>query len=75
MDLLSKFEQIFDSTERGFARVIGQRDGGAVVAETESGAQLILQGSIETGKACYYDKRSLKVLGEAPNAPYSEYGI
>lgn len=75
MNLLSQFNQIFDRTERGVARITGQRGGGQLVAITPSGATLLLNGELETGKMCYYDKRSAKVLGEAPDVVYAEYGI
>lgn len=75
MNILSQLERVLDSQERGIARVIGQRGGGKVVAETESGAVLILTGELESHKQCYYDRRSNKILGEAPDIPYSEYGV
>lgn len=75
MNLLSQFNQILDRTERGVARITGQRSGGQVVAKTTSGATLLLKGEMETGKMCYYDKTSSKVLGEAPDVIYSKYGV
>ena len=75
MNLLSQFNQIFDRTERGVARITGQRGGGQLVAQTVSGATLLLTGEMATGKMCYYDKVTSKVLGEAPDVIYSEYGI
>ena len=75
MNLLSQFNQILNRTERGVARITGQRGGGKLVAQTQSGATVILIGDMETGKVCYYDKRSSKVLGEAPDIVYAEYGV
>lgn len=75
MNLLSQFNQILDRTERSVARVTGHRGGGLIVAQTTSGATILLTGEMETGKMCYYDKRSSKVLGEAPDVVYSEYGV
>ena len=75
MNLLTQFNQILDRTERGVARVTGQRGGGQLVAKTTSGATILLTGEMEAGKMCYYDKRSSKVLGEAPDVTYSEYGV
>ena len=75
MNLLSEFNQILDRTERGVARITGQRGGGQVVAQTTSGATILLTGEIETGKMCYYDKISSKVLGAAPDVIYSKYGV
>lgn len=75
MNLLSQFDQIFSRTERGVASVTGQRGGGKLVAQTESGATILLNGEMETGKKVYYDRVSSKVLGEAPDVVYSEYGV
>lgn len=75
MNLLSQFNQILDRTERGVARITGQRGGGQVVAQTTSGTTILLTGEMETGKMCYYDKTSSRVLGEAPDVIYSKYGV
>lgn len=75
MNLLSEFNQILDRTERGVARITGQRGGGQVVAQTTSGMTILLTGEMETGKMCYYDKTSSRVLGEAPDVVYSKYGV
>ena len=75
MNLLSQFDQLFSSTERSTARITGQRGGGKLVAETESGATILLDGEMETGKKVYYDRVSSKVLGEAPDVTYSGYGV
>lgn len=75
MNLLSQFNQILGRTERGVARITGQRGGGQVVAQTTSGATILLTGEMETGKMCYYDKTSSRVLGEAPDVVYSKYGV
>ena len=75
MNLLSEFNQILDRTERGVARITGQRGGGQVVAQTTSGTTILLTGEMETGKKVYYDRVSSKVLGEAPDVIYSQYGV
>lgn len=75
MNLLNQFNQLFNTTERSIARITGQRGGGKLVAETESGATVLLDGEMETGKKVYYDRVSSKVLGEAPDVTYSEYGV
>lgn len=75
MNLLSQFNQIMNTTERSIATVTGQRGNGKLVAQTESGATIILEGEMETGKKVYYDRVSSKVLGEAPDVPYSDYPV
>lgn len=75
MNLLTQLNQTLNRTERGVARITGQRSGGQVVAQTTSGATILLTGEIETGKMCYYDKTSSKALGVAPDVIYSKYGV
>lgn len=75
MNLLKQFNQLLGNTERSIARVTGQRGNGKLVAETESGTTILLSGEMDTGKKIYYDRVSNKVLGQAPDVPYSEYGV
>ena len=75
MDLLSEFNQLFNSTERSVARITGQRGNGLLVAQTEAGSTILLNGEAETGKKVYYDRVSSKVLELAPDVVYSEYGV
>ena len=75
MNLLSQFEQVLDKQERGIAKVTGQRGNGQVIAQTQSGAVLILKGEMGTGKQCYYDRVSSQIIGVAPNVEFSEYAI
>ncbi|MGP4950695.1 hypothetical protein ACTXGO_00780 [Psychrobacter sp. T6-1] len=75
MNLLNEFSQILNRTNRGVARVTGQRGGGRLVAEIQSGATILLDGEMETGKKVYYDRLTSKVLGEAPDVIYSQYGV
>ncbi|WP_230660516.1 hypothetical protein [Psychrobacter sp. I-STPA10] len=75
MNLLSQFEQIFDTQEKAFATIIGQRSDGKLVAETPSGATILLTGDMETGKKCFYNRRNSTILSEAPNVTFSEFGV
>lgn len=75
MNLLSQFDQIFDRQEKAFATITGQRGGGIVVAQTPGGATILLSGEMETGKKCWYDRRSGSIISEAPDVVFSEFGI
>lgn len=75
MNLLSQFDQLFDRQEKSVARITGNRGGGKLAAQTQSGATVILTGDAEIGSMCYYDRVSGKVLGQAPDVTYAEYGV
>lgn len=75
MNLLNQFEQIFTKQEKAVARIIGQRGGGMLVAETLGGGTVLLHGSLETGKWCFYDRVSNQILTEAPNIEFKEYSV
>lgn len=77
MNLLSQFESMFASEEKSIATVIGDKGGGVWVGKTLGGAMVLLQstGSTVIGKQMYYDRVSGRVLGDAPNVMFSEYGV
>ena len=75
MNLLSQFNQIFPAQERAFATITGQRGGGTVVALTTGGATILLKGEMETGKNCWYDRRSASIISEAPDVEFSEFPV
>lgn len=75
MNLLSKFNQIFGQTERGFAKVTGKRADGKLIATTPNGATILLNGVAEIGKNVYYNRATSDVLGEAPDVVMNEYGV
>ena len=75
MNLLSQFDQIFPKTEQAFATIIGQRGGGMVVAQTTGGATILLTGEMESGKKCFYDRRTGNIISEAPDVTFSDFGV
>ena len=75
MNLLSQFNQISPAQERAFATITGQRGGGTVVAQTTGGATILLSGEMETGKKCFYDRRSGTIISEAPDVVFSEFAV
>lgn len=75
MNLLSQFEQLFNSQEKAIARIVGERGGGLLVGETLGGGTVLLKGKLEIGKLCFYDRISNEILGEAPNVEFKEYSV
>ena len=75
MNLLSQFQQIFNSEERAFATVTGVRNDGKLIATMPTGVVVILDGKVDIGKNVFYDRVTSKVLSEAPNVTFTEYGV
>lgn len=75
MNLLDEINRAINTQEKAIATITGQRGGGKVVAKTLGGATVILTGEMATGKVCFYDRKSGRILSEAPQVSYSEYGV
>lgn len=75
MNLLSQFQQIFNTEERAFAKVTGVRNDGKLIATMPTGAVVLLDGKADIGKNVFYDRVTSKVLEEAPNVTFTEYGV
>ena len=75
MNLLSQFQQIFNQEERAFAKITGVKQDGMLIATTPTGVVVLLQGKADIGKNVFYDRVSGKVLSEAPNVTFTEYGV
>ena len=75
MNLLSQMQAIFGSEERAYATIKGIKSDGTLIAQTPSGATVLLQGKSEIGKAVYYDRVSNKVLSDAPIVTFNEYSV
>lgn len=75
MSLLDQFNELSPKKEQAFATITGQRGGGKVVAQTPSGVNIVLTGTLETGKKCFYDRRTSTIISEAPDVTFKEFGI
>lgn len=75
MSLLKQFNDLLNTQVNAVAKVTGQRGGGQVVAETLGGATVLLYGTAETDKNVFYDRRTGKVIGTAPDVTFGEYGF
>ncbi|MBS9780618.1 MAG: hypothetical protein KGV51_08330 [Moraxellaceae bacterium] len=75
MNILNQFNQLLNRQELAIATITANRGGGKLVAKTESNATVILSGNLEIGKKCFYDRRTSKIISEAPNVEFREYGV
>lgn len=75
MNLLAKFNQIFGTTERGFAKITGVKNDGQLIATTPSGAMVLLAGVAQIGTNVYYNRVTGEVLAPAPDVEMNEYGV
>ncbi len=75
MNFLSQFNQLFNRTEQAMAKVVGIRTDGRLIANTQAGATVLLNGVATLGKTVYYDRRTGQVLGEAPDVKFMAFGV
>lgn len=75
MSLLDEIKSALGEQEKAVATITGQRGGGKVVARTLGGVDIILSGEMETGKACFYDRRTNTIMSEAPSVNFQEFGV
>lgn len=75
MNILAQFQQIFNREERGFAKVVGVRDDGRLIATTPSGGTVLLVGVGEVGGNVFYNRLDNQVLSEAPKVSFQEFGV
>ncbi len=75
MNILNQFNQLLNHQELAIATITANRGGGKLVAKTESNATVILSGTLEIGKKCFYDRTTNKITSEAPNVEFGEYPV
>lgn len=75
MNILNQFNQLLNRQELAIATITGNRGGGKLVATTESGAVVILNGNLAIGKKCFYDRTTSKIISEAPNVEFGDYPV
>ncbi len=75
MSILNQFNQLLNRQELAIATITGNKGGGKLVAKTEGSAVVILSGTLEIGKKCFYDRTTNNIISEAPNVEFIEYGI
>lgn len=75
MNLLSQFQQIFKENPRGYATITDIKPDKTLIATTPSGAVVLLQGQAEIGKSVFYDRVTNKVVDDAPDVVFREFGV
>lgn len=75
MNLLAQFQQIFNAEEKAIARITHQKADGLWVGETLGGGIVILKGSTQLGKLCFYNRVNREILSDAPDVAFEEYSV
>lgn len=75
MNILQTLSQALNPVIQSYAKIIGIKSDGTLIAQTQTGATVLLQGKSEVGKNVFYNRLDNKVLGEAPSVEFHEYGV
>ena len=75
MNILQTLNQALNPVIQSYAKVTGIKSDGALIAQTQTGATVLLQGKADIGKNVFYNRLDNKVLGEAPSVEFHEYGV
>lgn len=75
MNLLQALNVTLNPVVKSYAKVIGIKPDGTLIAQTQTGGTVLLEGKTEIGKNVFYDRVTSKVLEEAPNVTFTEYGV
>lgn len=75
MNILQALNSAINPVVQSYAKVIGVKPDGTLIAQTQTGATVLLQGKADVGKNVFYNRLDNKVLGEAPNVTFYEYGV
>ena len=75
MDVLGQFKGLLNPQKRQVAKITGGKGAGVWVAETPSGAVVVLEGEAQIGQSVYYDAYSCEIAGQAPEVVWVEIGV
>ncbi|MCS4534233.1 hypothetical protein [Neisseria montereyensis] len=75
MNLLQQFNAIFNREERGIAKITGDLGGGSFAARANGGGNIVLNGQASNGQSVFYDKRTNKILGPAPDLDVTDIPV
>ena len=75
MNLLQALNSALNPVIQSYAKVVGIKPDGTLIAQTQTGATVLLQGKAEIGKSVFYNRLDNKVLGDAPDVTFNEYGV
>ena len=75
MDVLDQFKGLLNPQKRPVAKITGGKGAGVWVAETPTGAVVVLAGEGQIGQSVYYDAYSREITGQAPEVQWVEIGV
>ncbi|MFB2539133.1 hypothetical protein [Acinetobacter sp. c3-l95] len=78
MNLLAQLHITLNQNERGIAKITGQKADGSWLAQTRTGAVLVLTSDVANlsiGKQVYYQKRSNRIVAIAPDVAFKDYAV
>lgn len=75
MNILQALNSALNPVIQSYAKVTGVKPDGTLIATTQTGATVLLQGKADIGKNVFYNRLDNKVLGDAPNVTFYEYGV
>ena len=75
MNLLQALNSALNPVIQSYAKVVGIKPDGTLIAQTQTVATVLQQGKAEIGTSVFYNRLDNKVLGEAPNVTFYEYGV
>lgn len=75
MNILQALNQSLNTVQRAYATVTGIKPDGTLIAQTPAGATVLLNGKADVGKNVFYNRLDNKVLGDAPDVTFNEYGV
>lgn len=75
MNLLQQFTALITPQKRQTATITGGKGANVWVAETPSGAVVILEGDTQIGQTVYYDAYTRQIEGQAPDVQWVEIGV
>lgn len=75
MNILQALNSALNPVVQSYAKVVGVKPDGTLIAQTQTGATVLLQGKADVGKSVFYNRLDGKVLSEAPDVFFHEYGV
>ncbi|MBF0803367.1 MULTISPECIES: hypothetical protein [unclassified Neisseria] len=75
MNLFEQFNAIFNREQRGIAKITGDLGGGSFAARAHGGGNIVLSGQAANGQSVFYDKRTNKIIGQAPDLQITDIPV
>ena len=75
MNIRPQFESLLNPKRRMTAKITGGKGANVWVAETPTGAVVVLSGQGQTRQHVYYTAYTLEIAGEAPAVTWAEIKV